>query len=64
MILCLDVGNSQIHGGVFVKDDLKFQFRKTTYSGSASDEYGLFLCNVLRENGFDTKEIQQISKTK
>lgn len=61
MILCLDVGNSQIHGGIFESDQLLFQFRKTSQSGASSDEYGLFLKNVLRENGFDPSDIQHIS---
>ena len=30
MLLTLDVGNSQIHGGVFDGDTLRLQFRKTT----------------------------------
>lgn len=61
MILCLDVGNTQIHGGVFKDDQLLFQFRKTSGSKSSSDEYGLFLKSVLRENEINPDEIQQIS---
>ncbi|MCJ8275453.1 MAG: hypothetical protein MJK18_01325, partial [Bdellovibrionales bacterium] len=37
MILCLDVGNTQIHGGLFKDDELQFQFRKTSSSSSSSD---------------------------
>lgn len=61
MILCLDVGNSQIYGGVFKDDQLKFQFRKTSKLGFSSDEFGLFLKNVLRENNIEPKKIMQIS---
>ena len=61
MILCLDVGNSQIYGGVFKNDNLKLQFRQTSNLGSSSDEYGLFLRTVLRENGIDPAEIKKIS---
>lgn len=60
MILTLDVGNSQVFGGVFDKEKLKFRFRKTSKGGSSSDEIGLFLRSVLRENGLDPKEISQI----
>lgn len=60
MILALDVGNSQIHGGLFVDDRLQFQFRKNTKNGNSSDEIGLFLKAVLRENGIDPKKIHQI----
>lgn len=61
MILCLDVGNSQIYGGVFAEDGLKLQFRKSSKEGSSSDEYGLFLKTVLRENDIKPEDIQKIS---
>lgn len=61
MILCLDVGNSQIHGGVFKDDELLLQFRKTSGSKSSSDEYGLFLKSVLRENDINPSDIRHIS---
>ena len=32
MILCLDVGNTQIHGGVYKDEELISQFRKTSKS--------------------------------
>ncbi len=51
MILALDVGNSQIHGGVFDEGRLRFQFRKATTSRATSDEIGLFLLQILREQG-------------
>jgi type III pantothenate kinase len=60
MILTLDVGNSQIFGGVFEKDEIKFRFRKTSKFGSSSDELGVFMREVLRENGIDPKRIKQI----
>lgn len=60
MILTLDVGNSQIFGGVFDKDELKFRFRKTSKSGASSDEIGLFLKSVLRENEIDPKKVKHI----
>lgn len=61
MILTLDVGNSQIYGGLFDGEQLKFQFRKTSKSGNSSDEIGLFLKSVLRENGIDPQNIQHIT---
>jgi type III pantothenate kinase len=61
MILALDVGNSQIYGGVFEDEKLKFQFRKNSRNAPSSDEYGVFLRSVLRENGFDPKEVNQIA---
>jgi len=61
MILALDVGNSQIYGGVFHKDELKVRFRKTSKTGFSSDEVGVFLRSVLRENDVDPKAIQHIA---
>ncbi|MBT4762626.1 MAG: type III pantothenate kinase [Bdellovibrionaceae bacterium] len=61
MILCLDVGNSQIFGGVFEDDQIKLHFRKNSKTGSTSDEYGLFLRSVLRENNIEPEQIHQIS---
>jgi type III pantothenate kinase len=61
MILALDVGNSQIYGGVFLGDELKLQFRKTSQAGSSSDEVGIFLRSVLRENGIDPRQIRKIA---
>jgi type III pantothenate kinase len=61
MILSLDVGNSQIYGGLFVGPDLKLQFRKSSKHGNSSDEIGLFLCQVLRENGYDPKGVEQVA---
>lgn len=61
MILCLDVGNSQIYGGVYIDDQLQFTFRRNSKSGASSDEIGIFLRGVLRENELDHKEVQKIS---
>ena len=60
MILCLDVGNTQIHGGVFEGDQLKMQFRRTSQFKGSSDETGLFLRSVLRENDVDPSSIHQV----
>lgn len=61
MILCLDVGNTQIHGGIFDNGELTTQFRKTSQLQFSSDELGIFLRNVIRENGIDPAEIKNIS---
>lgn len=58
MLLTLDVGNSQIYGGVFEGKRLLFQFRKSTKFGNTSDELGIFLRTVLKENGLDPKQVK------
>jgi type III pantothenate kinase len=57
MLLCLDIGNSQIYGGVFEGAVLKTTFRRTSSVRASSDEYGTFLRTVLRENEIDPKAI-------
>ncbi len=61
MILCLDVGNSHIHGGVFHGDKILLQFRKTSSPKNSSDEFGLFLRFVLKENNINPLGIDKIS---
>jgi type III pantothenate kinase len=61
MILSLDVGNTTIHGGVFDGDQLKMQFRRTSEFRASSDELGIFLRGVLRENSIDPSAIRQIA---
>ncbi|MCB1694373.1 MAG: type III pantothenate kinase [Pseudomonadales bacterium] len=61
MILCLDVGNTQIYGGLFVDERLKFQFRRTSQLRSSSDELGVFFRSVLRENGIDPDGITEVA---
>jgi type III pantothenate kinase len=67
MILSLDVGNTSIHGGVFTEDSPenlkspKVQFRRTSEFRASSDELGVFLRSVLRENNVDPAMIKQIA---
>jgi type III pantothenate kinase len=61
MILCLDVGNTQIHGGVYKDEELISQFRKTSRQQFSSDEFGVFFRSVLRESKIDPDLIKDIS---
>ena len=61
MNLALDVGNAHIFGGVFDHDNLTVRFRKTSRPAGSSDELGMFLRGVLRENGLDPANIGQIA---
>ena len=61
MMLALDVGNSQIFGGLFVEGELTLRFRQPSRQPTSSDELGLFLRNVIRENGGDPAGVQRIA---
>ncbi len=57
MILCIDVGNSNIKYAVFDGDDLKLSFRVATDLKRTSDEYGTQLLAMLGFNGIAAGEI-------
>ncbi len=61
MKFCLDVGNSHIYGGVYESGRALLTFRKASKSGASSDEYGLFFRSVLRENGIDPNQVNEIA---
>ena len=61
MLLCLAIGNTQIHGGVFDGDALRLQFRKSTQPLGSSDELGIFFVSVLRENGVDPRSVDRVA---
>lgn len=61
MILCLDVGNTQIFGGVFEDGKLRLRFRRNSRTGASSDEIGVFLRSVLRENDIDPRSVKQVA---
>lgn len=59
--MTLDVGNSQIFGGVFDAGALKLRFRKTSKTDVTSDEMGVFLRGVLRENGLSPDAVKDVA---
>jgi len=61
VILVLDIGNSQIYGGVFDEARLALQFRRAPRAENTSDEFGLFCRQVLRENEVDPERIAAVA---
>ncbi len=61
MILTLDVGNTQIFGGVFKDGKIILSFRRSSRTNFSSDEIGIFLKSVLRENEIDANSITSIA---
>ena len=57
MILCIDVGNTNIKYGLFEGDVLKVSFRGATELKRTSDEYGTILTNMLSIRGILTDAI-------
>lgn len=60
MLLCLDVGNTHIYGGVFDNDQIILRFRHQS-KAATSDEVGIFLKSVLRENHCSPEQIKSIA---
>lgn len=58
MLLCFDIGNTHIHGGVFEGERLRGQFRRATNPQVTSDELGVFFTAVLREQEIDPRKIR------
>jgi len=57
--LCLDVGNTQLHGAVYQGQRVVFHFRRESTHASR-DELGLFLVAVLREHGVDPRGVERV----
>ena len=60
MLLALDVGNTQMFGGVLEGEVIRLRFRRTSQDKGSSDEIGLFLKQSLRENGIEPEAISNI----
>jgi pantothenate kinase (EC 2.7.1.33) len=60
MLLVVDIGNTNFTFGVFHEDELKLTFRMTTKIPRTSDEYGIFICEVLKNKGIAVKEIHNV----
>ncbi len=57
MIICIDVGNSNIKYAVFDGDEPRFTFRVATDLKKTSDEYGVQLITMLHVNRVEKGEI-------
>ena len=59
-LLVLDVGNTNITLGVFKGRKLLQNFRLTTGSSRTSDEYGMFISQLLQLKGFTNDEVEAV----
>jgi type III pantothenate kinase len=57
MLLCLDVGNTHIMGGVFEENNLLLRFRCSTHLLGTSDQFGMFLINIMQYNKIPPESI-------
>ncbi len=60
MVLVIDVGNTNITCGVYEKDVLKTTFRITTKIPRTSDEYGVLIKDMLKNNDISTEMVEGV----
>jgi type III pantothenate kinase len=60
-VLCFDIGNTDIHGGVFEGEKLRFEFRRSNQQRPSADELGVFLLQLLAANEVHPASIGAIS---
>jgi len=61
LLLCLDVGNTHVLGGVFDKDKLIVRFRYATHLIGTADQFGLFLINILQVNKIFYEDVSSVA---
>jgi len=61
MVLCLDVGNSQLFCGIYKNNNIVLNFRKRLGRGASSDEIGIFLRNVISANNLNPDDVKEIA---
>lgn len=60
MYLCLDVGNTQIHGVIFKNDVMIDDFRINTKHGWTSDQIGIFILSFFNHIKVEVASIKQV----
>ena len=58
MIFVIDVGNTNMTMGVFCGEKLAATFRIMTKTPRTSDEYGIMITQLLKNNGIETSDIE------
>lgn len=61
MILCFDVGNTDVHGGVYREGKLVTEFRKAVHLRPTADEFGVFVLQLLQIRGIEASDLQAIA---
>lgn len=61
MLLCLDVGNTHVLGGVFDGSSLILRFRYATNLIGTADQFGTFLVNILQVNQLALSDIEAVA---
>ena len=61
MLICIDVGNTQVYGGFYHDGAFIHSFRLNVKVGWSSDQLGIFLKSFCREHAIDTEKVASIA---
>ena len=61
MILCFDIGNTDIYGGVCEGREVVLEFRKANHNRPSPDEFGVFVLQILASRGLPVESLKAIA---
>jgi type III pantothenate kinase len=61
MILCFDIGNTDIYGGVCRGREVVLEFRKANHGRPSSDEFGVFVLQILASKGISKEVLDAVA---
>lgn len=61
MILCFDIGNTDIYGGVCRGREVIAEFRKSSQQAPSADEFGVFLLQILSSRNIAVESLEAIA---
>jgi len=61
MLLCVDIGNTNITMGLYRGEELVAHWRVSTDQQKMPDEYGILLLSLMARQGFEPSEIRGVS---
>ena len=60
MLLCIDIGNTNIVMGIYRDDDLVSHWRISTDHQKMADEYGMLLCSLMAHKNHDMRDVSGV----
>jgi len=61
MILCFDIGNTDIYGGVCRGREVLLEFRKSSHLRPSADEFGVFVLQLLATKGIAVESLRAVA---
>jgi type III pantothenate kinase len=61
MILCFDIGNTDIYGGVCRGREVLLEFRKSSHQPPSADEFGVFMLQILSSKGVAVGDLDAVA---